>query len=65
MDAKKLRMELAELEWSLEQWTTGNLTTIETGKKITRSTVAVWRHRIRDIKRELASNSYGSARPSL
>jgi hypothetical protein len=65
MGEKELRMELTELEWSLEQWAMGNLTTIETGKKITRSTVTVWRHRIRDIKRELAANSEGSARSSL
>jgi hypothetical protein len=64
MGAKELRMELAELEWLLEQWAVGNMTTIQTGKKITRSTVAVWRHRIRDIKRELASNK-GSARSSF
>jgi hypothetical protein len=64
MGAKELRMELAELEWLLEQWAVGNMTTIQTGKKITRSTVAVWRHRIRDIKRELAYNE-GSARSSF
>ena len=59
-EAQRLRIELAELEWSVDQWARGNIKTIETGAKITRSTVNVWRHRIRDIKRELAQKSGGS-----
>jgi hypothetical protein len=63
MGEEELRMELAELERSLEQWAMGNLTTIERQANHPQH-CRVWRHRIRDIKRELASNE-GSARSSL
>ncbi|WP_158800862.1 hypothetical protein [Acidisoma sp. L85] len=57
MTRDELEAELKGLVWSLDQWTSGNLRTIESGAAVTPQLVIEWRRRIDQLRIQLTAYS--------